>query len=556
MWQRTMAAGLLVVVGALLGWVSAAQAAGSITLYTAGLQANAAPSQMAEGPEGNLWFTDGNAAIGRITPAGAITEFTAGLNPGSAPYGITAGPDGNLWFTDFSEGTLAIGRITPSGTITEFSEAHWEDGEPAELTEPLFIVAGPDGNLWFCDYSFIGANPAIGRITPSGTITLYRLPAYSQPRSVVVGPDGNLWFTNWGKSPFHQSIGKITPSGAVTEYLVPERWPEDIVSGPGGALWFTDVRGAIGKITTSGTITEFSAGLRANSHPREIIDGPDGNLWFTDTNGDSNGAIGRITPAGAIAEYGHGDPQSLTVGPDGNIWAGDEGGSVVRVTPSGQFTSFWLGLGENDRPGAVISGPGNADLWFTATGYENGGTTGAIGKLAPVSASTTPTPTVEVDITEPAGGMVTSSPGGISCPGICSSQFAPGTVVTLTATTTSGWSVFPTFLESRGEELCPSSEVPAASSTCTFTVGGDARWEVGFSPGEPGGGSEPAPVGGAAGGGGQGGAAPLPSPSQVPVLPSKPVVKVKALTCRKGFKKQKVHGKAKCVAIKKKRHRH
>jgi streptogramin lyase len=50
------------------------------------------------------------------TPAvGSITEFS--LPFGSAPFGITAGPDGNLWFTESGK----IGRITPSGTITEFS---------------------------------------------------------------------------------------------------------------------------------------------------------------------------------------------------------------------------------------------------------------------------------------------------------------------------------------------------------------------------------------------------------------------------------------------------
>ena len=33
------------------------------------------------------------------------------------PSGITAGPDGNLWFT---EAAATIGRITPAGTVTEF----------------------------------------------------------------------------------------------------------------------------------------------------------------------------------------------------------------------------------------------------------------------------------------------------------------------------------------------------------------------------------------------------------------------------------------------------
>ena len=66
--------------------------------------------------------------------AGTVTEFNV---PGGV-FGITAGPDGNLWFT----GSSAIGRITPSGTITLF---------PVPGSAPGAITAGPDGNLWFLD---------------------------------------------------------------------------------------------------------------------------------------------------------------------------------------------------------------------------------------------------------------------------------------------------------------------------------------------------------------------------------------------------------------------
>ena len=57
------------------------------------------------------------------------------------------------------------------------------------LTE---ITAGPDGALWFTEYS---AN-RIGRITTAGVITEYTVPtASSKPYGIAVGPDGALWFT-------------------------------------------------------------------------------------------------------------------------------------------------------------------------------------------------------------------------------------------------------------------------------------------------------------------------------------------------------------------------
>ena len=92
-----------------------------VTEFSPGLNAGSSPQLgIAPGPDGNVWFTDGASAIGRITPGGAITEFSTGLNAGSFPYGIAPGLDGNLWFTDAGT-TAAIGRITPSGSITEFS---------------------------------------------------------------------------------------------------------------------------------------------------------------------------------------------------------------------------------------------------------------------------------------------------------------------------------------------------------------------------------------------------------------------------------------------------
>src|SRR5436305_1635398 len=74
----------------------------TINEFTAGLSPGSFPTDIAAGPDGNLWFTEQNGnRIGRITPGGTITEFAVGLSPGGVPIGITAGPDGNLWFTEY-----------------------------------------------------------------------------------------------------------------------------------------------------------------------------------------------------------------------------------------------------------------------------------------------------------------------------------------------------------------------------------------------------------------------------------------------------------------------
>src|SRR5580704_1169270 len=72
-----------------------------------------------------------------------INEFPTPTNA-SAPLTVTAGPDGNVWFTEFTG--HKVGRITPGGTVTEFTP-------PTSFSGPWGITTGPDGNLWFTEFN-------------------------------------------------------------------------------------------------------------------------------------------------------------------------------------------------------------------------------------------------------------------------------------------------------------------------------------------------------------------------------------------------------------------
>ncbi|MBA3708791.1 MAG: hypothetical protein H0W83_08245 [Planctomycetes bacterium] len=86
--------------------------------------------------------------------------------------------------------------MTTSGTLTEFPV-------PTVSSNLSGIVAGPDGALWFSEYS----GNKIGRITTAGAITEYPLlAAASGPSDLTVGPDNtSIWFTE--ETAF--AIGKI-----------------------------------------------------------------------------------------------------------------------------------------------------------------------------------------------------------------------------------------------------------------------------------------------------------------------------------------------------------
>ncbi|MFL5971344.1 MAG: Virginiamycin B lyase [Gaiellaceae bacterium] len=271
----------------------------------------------------------------------------------SQPVSIVAGPDGNLWFTEFRGNKIA--RMTTAGTVTEFSI-------PTVNSQPDDMDVGPDGNLWFAEV----LGNRIGRITTDGAITEFLVPTpNSRPTVVAAGPDGNLWFTERGTvaSPGNK-VGRITPEGVITEWTLPNPGsrPLGITAGSDGKVWFTEQAGnRIGRIDpATGAITEFPL-PNPNSQPWEITGGPDGNVWFTEFSGNR---IGRITPEGVISEFDvptpASQPNTIRRGPDPN--PGDNCAYQQETLGEPAFADRYESFG-----GCVARMATTKTLWFTET---------------------------------------------------------------------------------------------------------------------------------------------------------------------------------------------
>ena len=301
-------------------WVPTAQegtVAGDTVTYTYGgkfepvvkhpIAAEGSPVGIVAGPgkEPAMWYTNSKEAkIGRMTTGGAVTEYAAAS--GSYPVSIIVGPDNNLWFTE-TEGTK-IGKITTAGVRTEYSVGGKTRG----------LAVGSDGNIWFTKGN------KICKITTSGTgLTEYSLLKEAELNyGLTAGPDGNLWFVENGTS---GKVGKITTSGVVSEYAVPANSEESaITAGPDGNVWFTrfdrtNNLGKIVKMSTSGSILgEYTES--ENTIASSIVKGKEGNLWFASFDGKR---IGKITTSGAISEHllPVGPMEDLiAIGPDENPW--------------------------------------------------------------------------------------------------------------------------------------------------------------------------------------------------------------------------------------------
>jgi virginiamycin B lyase len=382
---------------------------------------------MAATPDGNLWFATRFQA-GRVTPAGGFSMFPLpGLDAASSTIQLdlspgviqpVAGRDGAVWFpkplwSQTEVGRQKFVRVTPGGVISAYDLP--TNTSIAQTMDQA--AAGPDGAIWYVsDTAQSGtsgpeAASQVGRIATDGAITEFPIPmadaadpqfapvgAYSRASGIIASADGGAWFSRTlssGEGVFHSSIGRVPPSGgALTTFPLARAMGESVssmVSGPDGNLWFamgpSSAVNVIARITPGGELTVFplpALGASRIGDLTKIVVGPDGNLWFTRMirQGDGGASrIGRITPAGVIAEF----PlppgadrfrivADMAAGPDGNLWFAEvdgDGGSVRpsigRVTPAGDITEF---APPNGRPQlaeglpTILAGAAH-DLWFT-----------------------------------------------------------------------------------------------------------------------------------------------------------------------------------------------
>lgn len=301
-------------------------------------------SSMIIGPDGNVWFTDSNARIARMTPQNeAVTEFAAPTAPNQvAASGLVRGTDGNIWYI----ANYTLGRITLSGAVSEYAL-------PKELGLVGRIAAGPDGVLWVQTNMLLKItipNPSDATAAPRIT-QVAGLPA-NTGGPMAVTADGSLWMVT---DP--TALTRITPAGSITQFTLNIPGPAPscgskckgvvaLTAGPDGNMWFIDGWNHIGRITPAGTTTFFPIATEGWQFTSASMGaGPDGNVWFAPT-ASGGGGIGRITPTGVVTKYSL--PQSgvnasnISAGSDGGVWflSWYSGGAfqspqgrITRITP-------------------------------------------------------------------------------------------------------------------------------------------------------------------------------------------------------------------------------
>jgi virginiamycin B lyase len=262
------------------------------------------------GVDGNFWMGDNaDNAVLKVSRKGKLLDKIGFPESNAGIFQVANGSDGNEWMVERNTGNVY--KITPKGKTTVYPDA------VGSGCLPLFDAPGPDGNVWFTT-DFCG----VGKVTPSGQVTLCTFPNYSdQTLAVATGPDGNVWY-NLGFNGSPGYVGDVTTGcGALSQYEYASSTDGGIglTSGPDGNVWFGSVNpNFVGKTTTQGGMTTYGTG----GTPYGIASGPDGNLYFAQQSPD---AIDQITTSGSITQYENGIPSGcaplwIVIGSDDNVW--------------------------------------------------------------------------------------------------------------------------------------------------------------------------------------------------------------------------------------------
>jgi virginiamycin B lyase len=226
----------------------------------------------------------------------------------SHPHGMGFAPDGKtIWYTGKATGT--VGKITPDGKVTTIFLKTQGLFPPIVGSVPIYIKAGPDGNMWVTEL----VGNAIARVTPDGTVTEFPIPTHnSRPIAIIPDPDGRgMWFTEEAGN----KVGFIDKNGKITEFPVPKAqnnvilasltfdkdknlWVQQYVDyfnqTPAGSDYLVKIDKAILTAKPSDIsripVTFYAVPTQLTVFHRIML-GPDNNLWFTEMNANKVGKL-------------------------------------------------------------------------------------------------------------------------------------------------------------------------------------------------------------------------------------------------------------------------
>ncbi len=340
-----------------------AGAAGSVNATGAAARFSL-PQRITVDRKRNLYVTDGNGQIRKITPSGAVTTFagapaqsgTADGDARSARFsfsnGVVLDRAGNLFVADMDNSTIR--KITPSGVVTTFAGTPGKGGSAdgagpaAQFGGVATLAMDPAGNLYAAEFY----NNTVRKVTPAGVVTTFVGTAgkaggadgkgaaaqLSGPNDIAADSHGNLYIADF----YNNTVRKITPDGVVST-----------LAGSAGKAGSDDGVSAAARFDGPAGVAPDAAGnvyvTELNNHTLRKI-APDGRVT---TVAGIAGKPGSADGAGSAARLN--GPWGIAIDRHGDIFLCDTGNNAIRkVTPAGMVTTVAGGPGPYwNAPGAL-----------------------------------------------------------------------------------------------------------------------------------------------------------------------------------------------------------
>ncbi len=325
------------------------------------------PRSVAVDSAGNVFVTDVNFTVRKITPGGVVTTLAGSAGnsgftdaTGSAarfsnPFGVAADGTGNVYVTEFTANTVR--KITAGGVVTTLAGTAGGSGSTdgtggsARFSSPFGVAVDSAGNLFVAD----SANNTIRKLTSGGMVTTLAGSAglsgladgtgsaarFNNPSGVAVDSAGNVYVADTDNN----TIRKITPAGVVTTLAGTAGIPAVSTDGTGSAARFSLPNGVAVDGVGNVYVTQNSSSVRKITSGGVVttLAGSDGNSGSI----DGTGSAARVYSPGGVA-----------VDSAGNVYVADTGNDTIRkITPGGFVTTMagvTGGAGVNDGGGSAV----------------------------------------------------------------------------------------------------------------------------------------------------------------------------------------------------------
>ncbi len=291
--------------------------------------------------------------VSQATPSSAW-GLMPGMTLGSNPTEIAAGPNGDLWVTDRTDGTLTH-IVSVAGVPTAQTPLQLASG-----SQPTGVTVGADGDVWVAD----SAQGTLIRFTEIGGTWTEQSPislaTSGRTMKITTAPDGTIWVI-FIDTQTVQRVANVNGTWTAESALTSDSQPAEFVTDSTGRLWITNRDSYITEAVVANGIGALQSSTFTGYWGRLAAPAPNGMLYMSDS-GCRIYLFDPVTVTRIREGYPYCASNSIAATADGSVWLNERDvGNIVRWRPSNMTPIETIRVGGNTFDLTITS---QGWLWF------------------------------------------------------------------------------------------------------------------------------------------------------------------------------------------------